>query len=162
MAFSYSGDPGTSARDEVRFLTSDIDENCALNSDAEIDYIIDKWMPLYGSTLFCAAVAARQISRKFARVVDVADGGSSVRTGDLQVRYATMADQLMADYQREGDVGGLINLDNILIGTEFDPSIDPLAFAMSLDDNDRAGSQNWGGMTHQQPERDWIGEVGAL
>ena len=148
MAFSYSGNPEVSARDEIRFLIQDTDESCALLQDAEIDYILAKWIPLYGSVLFCASVAAGTISRKYAGVVPVSDGGTTVNLGDLQTKYAQMADELRSDYKREGDVGGLVNLENILLNNEYDPTIEPLAFAMKLDDNPRAGRQDWGGYTH--------------
>jgi hypothetical protein len=147
IAFSYSGDPATSIRDEVRFLVQDTDETCPLLTDAECDYIIDKWMTLYDSALYCAAVAAGTIARKWAKVVNISAGGTSASVGDLQTRYVAMADQLMKDYRAEGDVGGLVNLENILAGTEFDPTIEPLQFSMALMDNPQAGSQNYGGRT---------------
>jgi hypothetical protein len=145
MSFSYSGNPGSSIRDEVRFLIQDTDSTCALLEDAEIDYVLDKWMPLYDSALYCAAVAAGTVARKWAKVVNVSVGGTSAQVGDLQQRYTEMAAQLKADYHAEGDVGGLVNLENILAGTEFDPTIEPLQFSIGLDDNPYAGSQNYGG-----------------
>lgn len=145
--FTYSGDPATSLRDEVRFLVQDTDEGCPLLTDEELDYIIGKWEPLYGSALYIGAVAAGTIARKWARVTNVSAGGTTVAVGDLQERYTEMARQLKADYHAEGDVGGLVNLDNILAGTEFDPTIEPLEFAMRLDDNPWVGRQNFGGLT---------------
>lgn len=143
--FTYSGDPKTSIRDEVRFMVSDTDSTCPLLSDPEVDYIIDKWMDLYGSAIYCAAVAAGQIARKWARTTNITDGSTTVAVGDLQARYTAMAQQLKEDYAAEGDVGGLVNLENILAGTEFDPAIEPLQFSIGLDDNPRGGAQNFGG-----------------
>ena len=144
--FSYSGDPSTSVRDEVRFQVQDTDPACALLTDAEMDYVIDKWMPLYNSATYCAAIAAGTIARKWAKVVNVSDGNVSAQVGELQSRYTLMAQQLKNEYLEEGDVGGLVNLDNILAGTSFDPTIEPLEFGMRLDDNPWAGMQNYGGL----------------
>lgn len=160
--FSYSGNPATSARDEVRFLIGDTDETCMLLSDVELDYLVAKWLPLYGSALFIAAVAAKVISNRYAGTVTVGEDGLSAQVGELQQRYADLSDRLMADYRAEGDVGGLVNLENILADTSWDPEIEPLEFAMRLDDNDRAGKQNWGGRLPHLREEDVIGEVGAL
>jgi hypothetical protein len=77
--------------------------------------------------------------------VNVSSGGVSASVGDLQARYTEMSAQLRAEYAAEGDVGGLTNLENILAGTEFDPTIEPLAFSMGLDDNPWAGRQDYGG-----------------
>lgn len=145
MPFSYSGNPGSSERDEVRFTIQDVDESCPLLTDAEIDYVLDKWMPLYDSVIYAASIAAGMVARKYAKLVNVSDGNVSAQMGDLQARYTAMADQLRKEYTAEGNVGGETNLDNILAGTEFDPTIDPLAFSMGLHDNLRAGRQNYGG-----------------
>jgi hypothetical protein len=145
MSFSYSGSPSDSVRDEVRFLIQDTDSTCPLLTDAELDYIVDKWMLLYDSAIYCASIAAGTIARKWAKQVNISDGNVSAQVGDLQARYTEMAAQLKAEYRAEGDVGGLTNLDNILLGTTYDPTIEPLSFSMGLDDNPRAGQQNYGG-----------------
>lgn len=150
--FSYSGDPASSTRDEVRFLIQDTDSTCPLLTDLELEYVLDKWMPLYNSVLFVASIAASSIARKWAKVVNVSDSGTSAATGDLQARYTLMAEQLRQEYMAEGDVGGLVNLENILADTTWDPTIEPLQTSIGLDDNPRAGQQNWGG---QQPTGDY-------
>lgn len=144
MSFNYSGDPSTSRRDEVRFLIQDTDEACALLTDLEVDYVINKWMPLYNSTLFCASIAAAQVARKWTSTVNVTDSGSSVATGELQSRYTLMAQQLRAEYQDEGDIGGLINLDNLLADFSRDYDIEPLEFSMNIGDNPRTSRQMYG------------------
>ena len=146
MAFSYSADPTTSIRDEVRFLVSDTDPAAPLLQDAELDYVIDKWFVLYLSAVYCASIAAGTIARKFARTVNISSGSTSGQVGELQQRYTEMSKQLMLEYLEEGDVGGLVNLENILMGTTYDPTIEPLEFGMRLDDNPRAGEQNFGGL----------------
>jgi hypothetical protein len=161
-AFSYSGDPATSARDEVRFLTQDTDETCPLLSDNDLEYLLGKWLPLYNSVIYVASIAAATIARKWAKVVNVSDSGTSAATGDLQARYTLMAQQLMDEYQAEGDVGGLVNLENILSGTSWDYSIEPLEFAIALGDNPRAGDQSWGGVMPQADPRYDVANEGVI
>ena len=40
MAWTYSGDPATSDRDHLRFITGDTDQNRPLWQDEEIDFLI--------------------------------------------------------------------------------------------------------------------------
>lgn len=54
MAFTYSGNPGSSTRDLVRFLISDTDSTDPMFQDAEIDYLVTLW----GADGYGAAIAA--------------------------------------------------------------------------------------------------------
>jgi hypothetical protein len=54
MAFTYSGNPGNSTRDLVRFLITDTDSTDALFQDSEIDYLVTLW----GADGYGAAIAA--------------------------------------------------------------------------------------------------------
>lgn len=152
--FSYSGDPSESTLDEVRFLAQDTDAAMPLLSDTEITYLIDKWWPLYESPTYVAALAAAVIARKFAGVVDVSADGVSVSTAGLSERYREVAEQLRAEYQSEGAVGGLPLLDNIMAGGQWDEQIEPLQFGIGVHDNRWAGRQNYGGQTGA-PSFDW-------
>ena len=77
MAFTYSGNPGSSTRDLVRFLISDTNSSDPMFQDAEIDYLITLW----GTDGYGAAIAAVRtlIGRE-------ADGAStSKKVADLQL-----------------------------------------------------------------------------
>lgn len=77
MAFTYSGNPGSSTRDLVRFLISDTDANDPYFQDSEIDYLITIW----GTDGYTAAIAAVRtlIGRE-------SDGSStSKKVADLQL-----------------------------------------------------------------------------
>lgn len=142
--YTYSGDPGASSRDELRFLIADTDDPGIL-TDVELDYLLAKWLPVYGSVTYTAAVAAAGLARKFAGVTDVSADGVSVSLAGLSTQYVAMAQGLRAEYEQERDVGGLVLIDNLLADTSFDPSIEPLEFAMRLMDNRLAGRQDYGG-----------------
>lgn len=146
MSATYSGDPTDSDRDELRFLIQDTDMTNVLLTDEELDYLINKWTPLYHSNTFTASVAAGVLARKFAGAVSISADGVSVSMAELSGKFGQMAMQLRADYESEQDVAGEVDISNILWDASFDPSIDPLEFAMRLDDNREAGRQNWGGL----------------
>jgi len=76
MAFTYSGNPGSSTRDLVRFLITDTDSTSPMFQDAELDYLIGIWQEGY-----TAAIAAVRtlIGRE-------SDGSSvSKKVGDLSL-----------------------------------------------------------------------------
>lgn len=142
--FTYSGDPSTSLRDEVRFLLQDTDTSMQLMTDPELDYLINKWMPLYESAYYVASVAASVVSRKFAGVVSISADGVSVSVGDLSTRYAELSKKLRQEHQ-ESMAFGNVDIANIMVGSELDPSIAALNFEIGQNDNPLAGSQEYGG-----------------
>lgn len=79
MAWTYSGNPAASARDEVRFLTADTDSKKAWTlQDGEVDYAVAKYSD---NVLLAAAVCAEAILGKFKAVEQ------SRKLGDLSVDY---------------------------------------------------------------------------
>jgi hypothetical protein len=77
MAFTYSGNPGSSTRDLVRFLISDTDADEPYFQDSEIDYLITIW----GSDGYTAAIAAvRTIMGRESNF-----SSSSKKVGDLSL-----------------------------------------------------------------------------
>lgn len=147
MTWSYTGDPTTSPRDELRFTLQDTDTGLQLLQDEELDFLINEWMPKYDSLTYVASVAAATISRKFVGIVSVSADGVSVNTADLAQRYRDLALQLRDEY-KAAQIGGEVNIDNVLIGQGPDYSIRPLRFGVGLHDNSDAGLQDWGGWTY--------------
>jgi hypothetical protein len=131
MAWTYSGDPATSDRDELRFIVQDTRVELPLLLDEELDYLIAEWMSRYDSITYVAAIAAQIISRKFAGIVTVSADGVSVNTSELSARYKEMAAGLRDEYKAAQ------------VGAEVD--IKPLHFALNLHDNPEAGMQDYGG-----------------
>lgn len=144
-SWTYTGDPANVQLDEFRFLVQDADDNLHLLSDGECQYLIDKWLPRYGSITYAASVGAAVISRKFAGVASVSADGVTVNVSDLSDRYAKVAAALRDEHERGQTVEGEVDLTNLMAGDQNDPSIDPLVFAMGLFDNPEAGQQNYGG-----------------
>lgn len=80
MTWTYSGSPGDSDLDAVRFLIQDTIEASAEMQDEEIDYLLD----LAGSTGEAALMAARTLHAKYAKLVDR-------EVGDLRIWYSQRA-----------------------------------------------------------------------
>jgi hypothetical protein len=80
MTFTYSGDPGSSTRDLVRFLITDTNAAEPLFQDTELDYLVTTWENGY-----TAAIAAVRTL-----IGRVADGSSeSKKVGDLSLASST-------------------------------------------------------------------------
>ena len=138
------GSTAASDVDTVRFYVQDTDPALRLLADTEIQHLIDVWRPKYDSLIYCAAKAAEIISIKFAGVVSVAADGVSVNVADLSERYAA-ASRLLYQMHKDHQVGGLVDISNLMWGSTLDHGIAPLTFGLRLHDNREAGRQEYGG-----------------
>jgi len=161
MAWTYSGDPSSSQRDELRFLVQDTDQGFPLLQDEELDYLITTWLERYDSLTYVAAVAAASISRKFAGIVSVSADGVSVNTADLAQRYRDLAEGLRDEY-KAAQVGGQVDISNLMVGQSPDYSIKPLRFGVGLMDNPEVGLQDFGGWTYDPFVAAEMTAVGAV
>lgn len=102
MTATYSGNPLSSKRDEVRLLIGDTDvdpASDALMTDEEIDYLIVK----YNNAYKVGAEAAETIAAKFAKKADKTIGPLSISYRDQFDRYTILAQSLR---QRAGRSAG--------------------------------------------------------
>lgn len=152
MTWTYSGNPATSLRDTVRFLIQDTEETLQLQSDEELDFLIQVWMPKYESYYLVASKAATVISHKFAGVMNISADGVSVNTADLSDRYAKMASKLRVEHQEAGVTGGVLDLANLMSDSRLDYGIKPLSFGIGQFDNPAAGQQDYGGISTSHHE----------
>lgn len=143
MAFTYSGNPASSDKDQVRFLLQDVDAMLPLLQDEEISWLIAEWMPKYDSLIYVASVGAATISRRFAGIVSVSADGVSVNTADLAQRYRDLALELRDQY-KAAMIGGEVDISNVMIGSGPEPGVRPLRFGVGLHDNPEAGLQDYG------------------
>jgi hypothetical protein len=147
VAWTYSGDPASSPRDELRFTIQDTDTSLQLLTDGELDWLLSQWMERFDSITYVASIAAGVIARKFTGIVSVSSDGVSVSTADLAARYRDMAAALRDEYKAH-QVGAPVDIANLMIGSAPDWSIRPLRFGVGLHDNYAAGSQDFGGQTY--------------
>lgn len=91
MTFSYSGDPSSSTKDQVRFYLGDTTETGATFSDEEITFALgqnsDKPLP---AAIFLALSAAA----RYARYVTKSVGDLSISYGELATNFRTLATTL--------------------------------------------------------------------
>src|SRR5690606_38692178 len=90
MTWSYSGDPGLSQKDEVRFLVGDTDPDEQLVTDEEIEYALDQ----EGSVRAAAVVVCESIQAGLAKKVDKAAGAVRVSLSQKADHYAKLCEQL--------------------------------------------------------------------
>lgn len=83
MTWTYSGDPKSTPRDEVRFRCGDTDEAIPLLSDEEIDFLLTlKVTPPRAAQEACLAILA-----KLAKEVDYSIGPESVKASQRYDAY---------------------------------------------------------------------------
>lgn len=115
MTWTYSGDPGTSTRNEVRFLISDTNTNEQLFSDEELNFIISS----HGSNgMNAAREAAEILIARFAREAD----SSSKSVGDISVsesyaskiaHYKDLANNIAARQMRKAPPRPFANAESL-------------------------------------------------
>lgn len=143
--------------DVVRFYLQDTDPSVRLMSDLELQYLIDVWIPKHDSLVYVAAIAAETVATKFAGVVTVSADGVSVNVADISTRYAERAIALR-QLHKEHQVGGEVDITNLMWEQNPDWSIDPLNFGVGMHDNPAAGRQAYG--SHRQGAA-WSDAAGA-
>lgn len=142
-AFSYSGNPADSEKDQVRFLIGDTDPRDPQLLDAEIQWLIDT----EGGPLDAAIAAAVGVAAKLSREVDATDETSEgQKTGRkrevLAKHYRDLADDLrrrrikpVAAY-----AGGLSQAEKETVRSDTD-RVAP-TFTRHLHDNPRHGTES--------------------
>ena len=101
MSWTYSGDPGSSDRDELRFKIQDVDTDCQLFSDEELDYILNKT----GSVCAAALDAVTTLLSRFAGYCDEAVGQVKITYSQKYEQYRLLKQELESDLAISG--GGI-------------------------------------------------------
>lgn len=90
LPFSYSGDPASSALDQVRFLLGDTTSTNPYLGDAEIDWVLS----IDANPFFAAAMGADIIGARFASQTAKSVGDLSISGGDKARGFADLATRL--------------------------------------------------------------------
>lgn len=93
MAWTYSQDPTSSKKDEVRFLIGDTDSRDPLLQDEEILYLLTM-----GGVFMAAILASESISAKFSRLADVKVGELAKQASQMAIAYRRLATDLRHRY----------------------------------------------------------------
>lgn len=136
MTFTYSGNPGASALDEVRFLIQDTDSNEQLLSNEEINYLLSA----YSDDAFSAAVAAvTSLIAQAARVQEesktVGDLSLSIKSGARLEQWHALLNRLQAERFRRYPAAPVVNANNLLPTDERDTEDEGSDFVMGQMDN---------------------------
>src|SRR6476646_5636821 len=94
MSYTYGGDPSASVLDALRLLINDTDVSGVADSSRLADGELLYFYSVYDSNMYYAAAAAEQISARYAARVAYSADGVSVSFGDLQQKFADLADRL--------------------------------------------------------------------
>lgn len=97
----YSGDPSTSAADEVRFLIGDTDNNNLRLTDEEVAWLVSK----YPTPIVAAYQGALRLFTRFTGMVDKTVGPTSLRYSGLATQYKALMDQLASQGGNPARVG---------------------------------------------------------
>ncbi len=142
MSWEYQG-PSASDKDEVRFLIGDTDVEDQLLSDEEIQFLVDTWLPVHGTTFYVASIACETIAAKLAREISYSADGVSVSLSELQAKYEKQAETLREQH-KSLFVGGAPDVGGISAYEEQDIGIAPLIFGTGMHDERTAGRQDYG------------------
>jgi len=107
MSWTYSGDPSSNDRDQVRFLIGDTLTADQLLSDEEI-----AWALTQGSVYNASAISARAIAATFSRMADKTVDDLSIKYSQKSKQYADLAVSLESkdSHKSLGVYGGGISV----------------------------------------------------
>lgn len=119
MAWSYSGNPGASNLDEVRFLIQDTDTDDQLLSDAEINYLLTQWtfdsvVDAYSTAIAAVGILIAKASRAVEESKKVGDLSLNVKTNVRLSQWQTLQKTLQADRFRHSPAAPAYNTNAFL------------------------------------------------
>lgn len=95
-------DPAASDINAVRFLLGDMDESAPQLTVAEITFALDQ---ASDNTTTAAAICARALAARYARMVDTKFETVESSYSQLRTNYEALARQLTAQAKRDGGIG---------------------------------------------------------
>lgn len=94
MTWTYSGSPGDSTKDAIRFLVGDTDTNNQLVTNEEIEYAVATYpKPASFPPYEAAAMVATTIAGKFSGKQSKTVGNLSIKYEEQYRKYTEMADR---------------------------------------------------------------------
>lgn len=115
MTWSYSGDPSTSALDEVRFLIQDTDTTDQLLSNEEINYLIDGYADdAYSAAVACVVALIGKASRSAEESKSVGDLSLSRKLGERLAQWESLKRHLEGERFRRYPAAPAVNANSLL------------------------------------------------
>lgn len=136
MTWTYSGNPGASALDEVRFLIQDTDTTDQLLSNEEITYLLNQ----FANDAFGAAISAvTALIAKGSRVTEesktVGDLSLSIKSGARVQQWQTLLATLKAEQFRRDPGAPVYNLNAFVPTEDREPEDESTDFVIGQMDN---------------------------
>jgi len=136
MTFTYSGNPGASALDEVRFLIQDTDSNEQLLSNEEINYLLTA----YDGDAFGAAIGAMtSLIAQAARVQEeskkVGDLSLSIKSGSRLAQWEMLLARLQSERFRRFPAAPVVNANSLLATADRETEDEGSDFVVGQMDN---------------------------
>jgi hypothetical protein len=114
MTWSYSGNPGASDLDEVRFLIQDTDTNEQLLSNEEINYLIAAYVDPYLAAIGAVGILIAQASREVEESKTVADLSLTRKVGARLSQWEALMKSLKSEQFRRFPAAPVVNPNAIL------------------------------------------------
>ena len=99
--FSYSGDPGASRLDALRFILGDTDENRAVFSDEELDWISTQQPNIWHAAALAADTAWSSFASGQSSTGSASNAVKTRTVGALSLTYSIMEDKDRAEQFKE-------------------------------------------------------------
>ena len=122
MTWSYSGNPGSSTLNEIRFLIQDTDTNDQLLSNEEIEYLIGVWSDPYAAAIAAVSSLVAKSAREEEESKKVGDLSLSVKSGARVQQFTALIKRLESERYRVQGGKPKVN-DNALVST-YDRSVE--------------------------------------
>lgn len=114
MAWTYSGNPGSSDLDHIRFLIQDTDTTDQLFSNEELTYLFNSYGDAYSAAIAAVTTLIAKGSRVQEESKTVGDLSLSVKSGALVTQWETLLKYLKAERFRLSPAAPVINANAIV------------------------------------------------
>jgi hypothetical protein len=114
MTWSYSGNPGASNLDEVRFLIGDTDTSSQLLSNEEITYLLNAYLNSYAAAVACVVSLIAQASRSVEESKKVGDLSLSIKSGARLQQWIALKQTLESERFRRFPAAPVVNANALL------------------------------------------------
>ena len=114
MTWSYSGNPGASDLDRIRFLIQDTDTTAQLFSNEELNYLNGAYGDPYSAAIAAVSTLIAKGSRVGEESKTVGDLSLSVRSGALVAQWQALLNQLKSERFRLNPAAPIINSNAIV------------------------------------------------
>ena len=135
MAWTYSGNPGASNLDLVRFLIQDTNSADQLLSNEEINYLIGVYTDPYLAAISCVIALIGKASRVVEESKKVGDLSLTVKSGARVAQWESLLKHLRYEQFRHNPAAPVVNANVLLPTYERDEEDEGSDFVVGQMDN---------------------------